>query len=152
MYKKVFILLFTLFILNGCGYAPIYSKTTNNELNLELISFDGDREINKAIRYNLERYANKNNKNKFIIKTTSNYIKNAGTKNLAGNVTSYNIAASVNFQITSTKINKEFQFSETSAINNQNNQLDETIYEENIKKNFAELFSKKLILQLLKIK
>ena len=56
MYKKIFVLLFGLFFLNGCGYSPIYSKITNKELNIELTSFDGDREINKAIRYNLERY------------------------------------------------------------------------------------------------
>ena len=63
--------------------------------------------------------------------------KSVGTKNLAGNVTSYNISASVNFKVTSKKINKTFQFAETSVINNQNNQLDETIYEEKIKKNLA---------------
>ena len=150
MYKKIFALLFGLFFLNGCGYSPIYSKITNKELNIELTSFDGDREINKAIRYNLERYTNKNDENKILIQTSSGYVKSVGTKNLAGNVTSYNISASVNFKVTSKKINKTFQFAETSVINNQNNQLDETIYEENIKKNLAELFSNKLILQLLK--
>ena len=150
MYKKIFVLLFGLFFLNGCGYSPIYSKITNKELNIELTSFDGDREINKAIRYNLERYTNKNDENKILIQTSSGYVKSVGTKNLAGNVTSYNISASVNFKVTSKKIDKTFQFAETSVINNQNNQLDETIYEENIKQNLAELFSNKLILQLLK--
>tara|TARA_X000000368_G_scaffold400391_1_gene372217 strand:- start:149 stop:604 length:456 start_codon:yes stop_codon:yes gene_type:complete len=150
MYKKIFVLLFGLFFLNGCGYSPIYSKITNKELNIELTSFDGDREINKAIRYNLERYTNKNDENKILIQTSSGYVKSVGTKNLAGNVTSYNISASVNFKVTSEKINKTFQFTKTSVINNQDNQLDETIYEENIKKNLAELFSNKLILQLLK--
>ena len=152
MYKKIFVLLLGLFFLNGCGFSPIYSKVTNKELNIELISFDGDREINKAIRYNLERYSNKNNENKILIITSSDYIKNDGTKNLAGNVTSYNISASVNFKVTSEKITKTFQFAETSVINNQNNQLDENIYEENIKQNLAELFSNKLVLELLKIK
>ena len=150
MYKKIFVLLFGLFFLNGCGYSPIYSKITNKELDIELTSFDGDREINKAIRYNLERYTNKNDENKILIQTSSGYVKSVGTKNLAGNVTSYNISASVNFKVTSKKINKTFQFAETSVINIQNNQLDETIYEENIKQNLAELFSNKLILQLLK--
>ena len=150
MYKKIFVLLFGLFFLNGCGYSPIYSKITNKELNIELTGFDGDREINKAIRYNLERYTNKNDENKILIQTSSDYVKSVGTKNLAGNVTSYNISASVNFKVTSEKINKTFQFTKTSVINNQDNQLDETIYEENIKKNLAELFSNKLILQLLK--
>ena len=150
MYKKIFVLLFGLFFLNGCGYSPIYSKITNKELNIELTGFDGDREINKAIRYNLERYTNKNDENKILIQTSSGYVKSVGTKNLAGNVTSYNVSASVNFKVTSEKINKTFQFTKTSVINNQDNQLDETIYEENIKKNLAELFSNKLILQLLK--
>ena len=150
MYKKIFVLLFGLFFLNGCGYSPIYSKISDKKLNIELIGFDGDREINKAIRYNLERYTNKNDENKILIQTSSGYVKSVGTKNLAGNVTSYNVSASVNFKVTSEKINKTFQFAETSVINNQNNQLDETIYEENIKQNLAELFSNKLILQLLK--
>ena len=152
MYKKFLLLFASLFFLAECGYSPMYSKNINKDINLRLLKFDGDREINKILKYNLERYDKKNEQNKISISISSNYTKTAGTKNLAGDITSYDVTGTVVFKIHNDDINKTIQFTESTTINNQSNQLDESIYEKNIKQNFAELFTNKLIIKLLKLK
>lgn len=139
-------------LLNNCGYSPIYSKNIDHKLNIELINFEGDREINNSIKYTLKRYGNQINEPKFIIITNSQYNKVSETKNLAGNTISYNLSASVNFKVTYENKEKIFNFTETSTLNNIASQIDENIYEKNIKKNFGELFSDKLIMQLVNMK
>ena len=139
-------------LLNNCGYSPIYSKNIDHKLNIELINFEGDREINNSIKYTLKRYGNKINEPKFIIITNSQYNKVSETKNLAGNTISYNLSASVNFKVTYENKEKIFNFTETSTLSNIASQIDENIYEKNIKKNFGELFSDKLIMQLINMK
>jgi len=99
----------------------------------------------------LSRYKQQMEFQQIDIFTKSEYTKSASTKNLTGNITSYNVEARVIFKVLHKNSVRTFEFSENSTINNQENQLDETIYENNIKKNFAELFSNKLIAQLLKL-
>ena len=151
MYKRLLLTILSTFFLFSCGYAPMYSKNFNNNLNIQLIEFEGDREINKALKYNLERYHKKDNEEKINIFTKSEYTKSASTKNLTGNITSYNVEARVIFKVLYKNSEKTYEFSENSTVNDQENQLDETIYENNIKQNFAELFSNKLIAQLLRL-
>ena len=152
MFKNLLIIFFGILLLNNCGYSPIYSKNIDHKLNIELINFEGDREINNSIKYTLKRYGNQINEPKFIIITNSKYNKVSETKNLAGNTISYNLSASVNFKVTYENKEKIFNFTETSTLNNIASQIDENIYEKNIKKNFGELFSDKLIMQLVNMK
>tara|TARA_A100001011_G_scaffold386838_1_gene463543 strand:+ start:1668 stop:2126 length:459 start_codon:yes stop_codon:yes gene_type:complete len=152
MFKNLLIIFFGMLLLNNCGYSPIYSKNIDHKLNIELINFEGDREINNSIKYTLKRYGNQINEPKFIIITNSQYNKVSETKNLAGNTISYNLSASVNFKVTYENKEKIFNFTETSTLNNIASQIDENIYEKNIKKNFGELFSDKLIMQLVNMK
>tara|TARA_B100000900_G_C20587476_1_gene720198 strand:- start:869 stop:1327 length:459 start_codon:yes stop_codon:yes gene_type:complete len=152
MYKNFSIIILFLFFLNSCGYSPIYTKNSDKKFNLEMESFDGDREINTAIKYNLKRYINQNEGIRILIKTNSKYTKSAGTKNLAGDAKNYNLSATVIFKILYGDLEKTYKFSESSTINDIENQLDETIYETNIKKNFASLFTERLIFQLTKLK
>ena len=152
MFKNLLIIFFGILLLNNCGYSPIYSKNIDHKLNIELINFEGDREINNSIKYTLKRYGNQINEPKFIIITNSQYNKVSETKNLAGNTISYNLSASVNFKVTYENKEKIFNFTETSTLNNIASQIDENIYEKNIKKNFGELFSDKLIMQLVNMK
>lgn len=152
MSNNFLIIIFITLFLNSCGYTPMYSKKLDKNLNIELLSFEGDREINNAIKYNFKRYSNRKDGLKVLVKTNSNYTKNTGTKNLAGDTQSYNISASVTFTISYDEDEKIFTFTENSKINNLDSQLDETTYEKNIKKNFGILFSDKLILQLTKLK
>ena len=152
MYKNFSIILLITFFLNSCGYAPMYSKNIDKKYNIEFLNFDGDREINNSVKYYLKRYINKNDELKFFISTDSKYTKNSETKNLAGDTITFNLVATVTFTVSYGENKKIFEFAESSTINNLENQLDENVYETNIKKNFAATFSDRLILQLIKIK
>ena len=152
MYKNFLIIFFIMLLLNNCGYSPIYSKNIDQKLNIELVDFNGDREINNSIKYNLKRYDNSTNELKFIIETNSEYTKNSETKNLAGNTISYNLTATVTFNVIHGEEQKVFKFTETSTLRNIASQIDEDTYETNIKKDMGELFSNRLIMQLANMK
>ncbi len=152
MYKNLSIILLITFFLNNCGYTPMYSKNIDKKYNIEFVNFEGDREINNSVKYYLKRYINKNDELKFFISTNSKYTKYSETKNLAGDTITFSLVATATFEVSYGENKKIFKFEESSTINNLENQLDETVYETNIKKNFAAIFSDKLILQLIKIK
>tara|TARA_B100000900_G_scaffold383226_1_gene370984 strand:+ start:3648 stop:4106 length:459 start_codon:yes stop_codon:yes gene_type:complete len=152
MYKNLLIIFLSVLLLNNCGYSPIYSKDNNQKLNIELVNFKGDREINNSIKLNLKRYQKQINETKFLIKTNSEYTKTSETKNLAGDTVSYNLSASVTFNVTHGDDEKVFKFNEKSSLKNLASQIDEDIYEANIKKNIGELFSNKLVMQLINMK
>ena len=152
MYKNLLLLLISFFLLNNCGYSPIYSKNIDQKLNIELVDFSGDREINNSIKFNLKRYNYQDNESKFFIETNSEYTKSTETKNLAGDTIAYNLSSSVTFTVLYGKDKKIFKFNEKSTLKNIASQIDEDIYETNIKKNFGELFSNRLIMQLIRLK
>ena len=152
MYKNLLLLLISFFLLNNCGYSPIYSKNIDQKLNIELVDFSGDREINNSIKFNLKRYNYQGNESKFFIETNSEYTKSTETKNLAGDTIAYNLSSSVTFTVLYGKDKKIFKFNEKSTLKNIASQIDEDIYETNIKKNFGELFSNRLIMQLIRLK
>ena len=152
MYKNLLLLLISFFFLNNCGYSPIYSKNIDQKLNIELVDFSGDREINNSIKFNLKRYNYQGDELKFFIETNSEYTKSTETKNLAGDTIAYNLSSSVTFTVLYGKDKKIFKFNEKSTLKNIASQIDEDIYETNIKKNFGELFSNRLIMQLIRLK
>ena len=151
MYKNFIIIIFTVFFLNGCGYNTIYPNNKNNKLNIELLSLDGDRDINNAIKYYFKRYNNKEgNKVSIVIKSESS--KSPETKNLAGDTISYNVSSSVEFLIYYNEIKKSFKYSESITVNDLENKLDQTTLEKDIKRNFGIIFSDRLVLELIKMK
>ena len=152
MYKNLLLILISFLLLNNCGYSPIYSKNIDHKLNIELVNFEGDRVINNSIKYNLTRYNIRTNELKFFVKTNSEYSKSSETKNLAGDTISYDLSASVIFNVTYGDNEKVFKFNEKSTLKNIASQIDEDTYEANIKINIGELFSNRLIMQLINMK
>lgn len=151
MYKNFIIIIFTVFFLNGCGYNTIYPNNKSNKLNIELLSLDGDRDINNAIKYYFKRYNNKEgNKVSIVIKSESS--KSPETKNLAGDAISYNVSSSVEFLIYYNEIEKTYKYSESITVNELENKLDQTTLEKDIKRNFGIVFSDRLVLELTKMK
>tara|TARA_B100001175_G_scaffold11797_1_gene9204 strand:+ start:3626 stop:4081 length:456 start_codon:yes stop_codon:yes gene_type:complete len=151
MYKNFIIIIFTVFFLNGCGYNTIYPNSKSNKLNIELLSLDGDRDINNAIKYYFKRYNNKEgNKVSIVIKSESS--KSPETKNLAGDTISYNVSSNVEFLIYYNEIEKTYKYSESITVNELENKLDQTTLEKDIKRNFGIVFSDRLVLELTKMK
>ena len=148
MYKNLLLIFISFLLLNNCGYSPIYSKNINHNLSIELVNLSGDRDINNSIKYNLKRYDNQISDLKFLVEINSEYAKKSETKDLAGDTISYNLSATVTFNVIYGDNKKIFKFNEKSTLKNIASQIDEDTYETNIKKNIGELIANRLILQL----
>lgn len=152
MYKNLLLIFISFLLLNNCGYSPIYSKNINHNLSIELVNLSGDRDINNSIKYNLKRYDNQISDLKFLVEINSEYAKKSETKDLAGDTISYNLSATVTFDVIYGDNKKIFKFNEKSTLKNIASQIDEDTYETNIKKNIGELIANRLILQLINMK
>ena len=64
MKNTLFKISLILFFLSNCGYSPIYSVSNKNEININIVSLQGDKNINNLI-FNKFFWQNKwQNKNK----------------------------------------------------------------------------------------
>ena len=52
MIKKFVVILILGLITSSCGFDPIYSSKSQNLMNIELVSVDGDNDINLGIKKN----------------------------------------------------------------------------------------------------
>ena len=150
MIKKNFINIIFIFLLAGCGYSPMLSKMDNKILNIEIISHEGEKEINQFIRYKLKIHRNEN-KEPFKISINSSYNKKDLSKNLTGKVEDYKIETTTSFIVSWNKNEKNFSFSEEYTIKNFDDDFEERNYEKKIRKNVANINYQKLMLQLYKL-
>ena len=60
MFKKIISITLFLSLLAACGYTPIYSgkNMENKNFSIEIVSMDGDRDINNQITLHLRKYQN----------------------------------------------------------------------------------------------
>ena len=73
MKKKL--LIFLLIFLTNCGYTPIYQNIKSSDLSINIVSTNGNEEMNSLIKNELELYFNKESKNKYDVSINSNYEK-----------------------------------------------------------------------------
>ena len=147
MIKKNIIIISLIFMLNSCGYTPIYLKNTNVNFSIEEINYTGDRELNNFLKTNLYQYKDKKNvDNKIFIEVISEYKKIILSKDNTGEVTNYQLEAEVTFLIK--PINKDVKITEKKIMDSMNDKFEEARYERTIKQSFASSISSKLILEL----
>ena len=149
MIKKNFIKIIFIFLLASCGYSPMLSTMDNKILNIEVISHEGDKEINQVIRSKLKIHKNENEE-LIKISINSSYKKKDLSKNLAGKVEDYKIKATTSFKVIRNKNEKNFSFSEEYTIKNFDDDFEERNYEKKIRRNVANINYQKLMLQLYK--
>ena len=149
MIKKNFIKIIFIFLLASCGYSPMLSTMDNKILNIEVISNEGDKEINQVIRSKLKIHRNENEE-LIKISINSSYNKKDLSKNLTGKVEDYKIKATTSFIVSRNKNEKNFSFSEEYTIKNFDDDFEERNYEKKIRKNVANINYQKLMLQLYK--
>ena len=150
MIKKNFIKIIFIFMLASCGYSPMLSTMDNKILNIEVISHEGDKEINQVIRSKLKIHKNENEE-LIKISINSSYNKKDLSKNLTGKVEDYKIKATTSFIVSQNKNEKNFSFSEEYTIKNFDDDFEERNYEKKIRRNVANINYQKLILQLYKL-
>ena len=146
--KKIFILIIITF-LNSCGYTSLYEEM-KSDLKINVISMEGDFEINNFIKNNFKISSNKDSSKIHDIAFESKYKKIVLAKNATGEATDYNLEMIVKFIITSSD-NKELEFKENFKIKKNSDNFEQSNYEKDIKRNFSEIVVEKLILNLIKI-
>ena len=150
MIKKNFIKIIFIFLLASCGYSPMLSTMDNKILNIEVVSHEGDKEINQVLRSKFKIHRNENEE-LIKISINSSYKKKDLSKNLAGKVEDYKIKATTSFKVIRNKNEKNFSFSEEYTIKNFDDDFEERNYEKKIRRNVANINYQKLMLQLYKL-
>jgi len=151
--RRTLILLFLLVATNQCGFTPIYSNLSN-DLNLKIISSEGDQTLNNRINLILKKYddLSASDNEKFLIEYTTSYEKSDISKDTAGSATNYNLSAIANFKIFYNNQTKEIKIQEKFNMKNIDDIFERNNYEKKIKHSFATNISQKLISQLVTIK
>jgi hypothetical protein len=142
MIKNNIIIISLLFLLNNCGFTPIYLNNTDTNFSIEQIDYFGDRELNNFLKTNLKNYQNIKSDNKFFIEVNSNFNKIILSKDGTGEATNYQLIAEVTFLIN--PISKEIKITEKKIMESKSDKFEENRYEKIIKQNFASSISNKL--------
>lgn len=150
MIKKNFIKIIFIFLLASCGYSPMLSTMDNKILNIEVVSHEGDKEINQVLRSKFKIHRNENEE-LIKISINSSYKKKDLSKNLTGKVEDYKIETTTSFIVSRNKNEKNFSFSEEYTIKNFDDNFEERNYEKKIRRNVANINYQKLMLQLYKL-
>lgn len=150
MIKKNFIKIIFIFLLASCGYSPMLSTMDNKILNIEVVSHEGDKEINQVLRSKFKIHRNENEE-LIKISINSSYNKKDLSKNLTGKVEDYKIETTTSFIVSRNKNEKNFSFSEEYTIKNFDDDFEERNYEKKIRRNVANINYQKLMLQLYKL-
>ncbi len=152
MLKKIFFIILTFSLLSNCQYKPIYSSQNKIDYKIIITSFTGDKDINNFINANLIR-SSKESSNKIVnISFDTQYSKNVLAKNTAGTITDYQINIVTTFTIRKENSYESFPVNEKFNFQKMTDKYEEKNYENNIKRNLADLISQKLILRLAVIK
>ena len=74
MLKKI-ILYILIISLSSCGYTSIYNNLNNINLNFEIGTIEGDKDINNSLVRKFKRFSNNTDGETFIINIKSDYKK-----------------------------------------------------------------------------
>ena len=145
--KNIILISFLLFIY-GCGYSSVYKTQKTKNFQINIIEMSGDNEFNNLIKNELRMYSNENSENKYNISINSTYQKTTISKNSAGVAIDYELSANTNISINFYDEVKILVFEENIKIKNNSNSFDQSVYERNIKKNFASSIREKFIIKI----
>ena len=132
--KKLIIIVIAFFILNNCGYTPIYSSKKNN-FYIKEISQKSTSNLNSKIANNLKMFSNQNSENIIQLEISSNKKIETIQKDKKGDPSRFQMTVSLNINILNKnnhEINKTKSFSENFNYNNNSNKFSLKQYEEEI--------------------
>ena len=134
--KNIILISFLLFIYS-CGYTSVYKDIKDINFQINIIEMTGDNEFNNLIKNEFRMYNNSNSKNKYDISINTNYQKTILSKNSAGTAIDYELSADTIISINFNDKIKILNFKENINIKNKSNSFNQSVYERNVKKNFA---------------
>tara|TARA_X000000950_G_scaffold182409_1_gene221032 strand:+ start:5186 stop:5566 length:381 start_codon:yes stop_codon:yes gene_type:complete len=123
----------------------------SQNLNIEVMSAEGDREINLNLKSKLRIHKNPNSQ-LFRIVINSNYLKTDVSKNLAGEVEEYRIQSTTDITLITDDLEKKFVTTENFTMKNFTDDFEEINYEKRLKKNIADSNYRKILLEINKIR
>ncbi len=132
--KKLIIIITTLFILNNCGYSPIYSSKNNN-FYIKEISQKNINKLDSKIINKIKKFSSKDSKNTIELKITSNRKIDIITKDEKGDPSKFQMTILLNINTlkkNNYEINKTKNFSANFNYNNNANKFSLKQYEKEI--------------------
>ena len=134
--KKLIFVVIALFVLNNCGYTPIYSSKNNN-FYID-ISQKNRSKLNSKIENNIKKFSDQNNENIIQLEISSNKKINIISKDKKGDPSRFSMIISLTINILNKnnyEINKTKSFTEKFDYNNNSNKFSLKQYEKDIEDN-----------------
>ena len=144
LFKISLILLF----LSNCGYSPIYSVSNKNEININIVSLQGDKNINNLIFNKLRNYKKENSNKNYQVKIISKYDKKILTKNTTGDPTNYRLILDVKLTAIQNENKFEINLDESFDMKKGDTTFEEETYEKQILQNMINSIVDKFITRL----
>ena len=132
--KKLIFVVIALFMLNNCGYNPIYSSKNNN-FYIEEISQENKNKLNSKIINIIKKNSNQNSKNTLVLMISSNKKIDIITKDEKGDPSKFQMTILLNINILKKnkyEMNKTKSFSTNFNYNNNVNKFTLKQYEKEI--------------------
>ncbi|WP_440934816.1 hypothetical protein [Candidatus Pelagibacter sp.] len=148
--KNCFLIFFLIFILNGCGFEPIYSNKDTSNYKITILENKGDVILNNLVNRELKRISNNNSLNEYKIKVNSKFDKIIISKDSKGSPLEFELSAKISFEINGEELNKSMSFKEKQNMKKISDLFQQTNYENIIKENFVTSIVRKLSLKLYK--
>jgi hypothetical protein len=147
--KKIIYIVIALFVLNNCGYTPIYSSKNNN-LYID-ISQKNRSKLNSKIENNIKKFSNQNNENIIQLEISSNKKINIISKDKKGDPSRFSMTISLTINTLNKnnyEINKTKNFTEKFDYNNNSNKFSLKQYEKDIENNLINKIIERSIIYL----
>jgi len=147
MLRNIAFLLIFIIVAN-CGFTPLYNIKNFKDINITIIDFQGDNEINELIDFYSRKKNENTAKNQFNIKVKSTSEKKILLKDKSGTAQQYELLFNILFIIAKEDYLKDLNISESYNIQNLEDQYDEENYIKNLKENFVKKALERLRLEL----
>ena len=150
--KKLIFVVIALFMLNNCGYNPIYSSKNNN-FYIDISQKDKSK-LNSKITNNLKIFSNQNSKNIIQLEISSNKKINTIQKDTKGDPSRFQMTVLLNINVlnkNNNEINKTKSFSSSFNYSNDSNKFSLKQYEKDIEDNLINKIIERSILYLSEI-
>ena len=151
MLKKTIIIIFLATFLYSCEYSPLYSSKNLKKINLNISKITGDKELNKYIMSDLNKYFNSEGK-EVKLSIITNYSKDIASRDTKGSISNYKLLANATFNIEVKGKRDSVSFKEDFIMKNLEDNFEKNNYEKTIKKNFSNSITDKLMIQIFSIK
>ena len=150
--KKLIFVVIALFMLNNCGYSPIYSSKNNN-FYIDISQKDRSK-LNSKIENSIKKISNQNSENIIQLEINSNKKINIISKDKKGDPSRFSMTISLTINTLNKnnyEINKTKSFSENFDYNNNSNKFSLKQYEKDIEDNLINKVIERSILYLSEI-